>query len=87
LRVILPQQNAKDLRELPDEVRREMQFILASRIEDALAAAIPALAVRLGDSANVRIADSPSDGREGQAEPRAAKSAGKAPARRDEGRK
>ena len=46
-RVILPQENEKDLDELPDEVRRDLEFILVERIEDALAAAIPDLAERL----------------------------------------
>ena len=46
-RVILPQENEKDLRELPDHVRAEMEFILVERIEDVLAAAIPPLAERL----------------------------------------
>jgi ATP-dependent Lon protease len=46
-RVILPKENAKDLRELPDHVRAEMEFVLAERIEDVLAAAIPQLADRL----------------------------------------
>jgi ATP-dependent Lon protease len=42
-RVILPKDNEKDLRDLPDHVRQEMQFIWAERIEDALGAAIPGL--------------------------------------------
>jgi len=46
-RVILPKENAKDLRDLPEHVRAEMEFILAERIEDVLAAAIPQLADRL----------------------------------------
>ena len=46
-RVILPKENDKDLRELPEDVREEMEFVLAERIEDVLAAAIPALAERL----------------------------------------
>jgi ATP-dependent Lon protease len=46
-RVILPKENEKDLRELPDHVRAEMEFILAERIEDVLVAAIPQLADRL----------------------------------------
>jgi ATP-dependent Lon protease len=45
-RIILPKENAKDLRELPDHVRAELEFILAERIEDVLAAAIPQLAER-----------------------------------------
>jgi len=45
-RVILPRDNEKDLRELPKEVREEMQFILVEQIEEALAAAIPEIAPR-----------------------------------------
>jgi len=40
-RVILPKENQKDLRELPDAVRNEMEFIFAERVEDVLKAAIP----------------------------------------------
>ncbi len=40
-RVILPKGNQKDLRDLPDEVRREMEFIFVQRIEEVLAAALP----------------------------------------------
>ena len=47
LRVILPKENEKDLRELPDHVRAEMEFILVERIEDVLSAAVPRLAERL----------------------------------------
>lgn len=46
-RVVLPKENEKDLRELPEHIRGEMEFILAARIEDVLSAAIPALAGRL----------------------------------------
>ncbi len=46
-RVILPAKNEKDLTELPDEVRAEMEFVCAERIEDVLAAAIPELSERL----------------------------------------
>ena len=46
-RVILPKANEKDLRELPESVRQDMEFILAERIENVLAAAIPELASRL----------------------------------------
>lgn len=45
-RVILPKENEKDLRELPKEVRQEMEIHLVSRIEEALTAAIPGLAAR-----------------------------------------
>ncbi len=57
--VILPEQNAKDLPELPDDVRSEMRFVLARRVEDVLAAAIPALAERLSAVARVRYAELP----------------------------
>jgi len=45
-RVILPKANEKDLVELPPSVRAEMEFVFAERIEEALQAAIPALAER-----------------------------------------
>jgi ATP-dependent Lon protease len=46
-RVILPVQNEKDLSELPEGVRAEMEFVFVDRIEAAVAAAIPALAEKL----------------------------------------
>jgi ATP-dependent Lon protease len=46
-RVILPKENQKDLRELPDNVRAEMEFIFAERVEEVLVAAIPDLGARL----------------------------------------
>ena len=49
-RVILPKKNESDLRELPEHVRREMEIILAERIEDVLAAALPDLALRLHEA-------------------------------------
>jgi ATP-dependent Lon protease len=45
--VILPRDNEMDLRELPDNVRSEMQFTLAERIEDVLPAALPHVAERM----------------------------------------
>jgi len=42
-RVILPRANQKDLRELPEEVRNEMEFIFADRVEDVLHAMLPGL--------------------------------------------
>lgn len=42
-RIILPRQNEKDLSDLPEPVRAEMEFVLAERIEDVLCAAIPPL--------------------------------------------
>ena len=46
-RVILPKANEKDLRDVPEEARNEMQFIFAERIEDVIVNTIPALAERL----------------------------------------
>ena len=43
-RVIVPKPNQSDLRELPDQVRADMEFVFVERIEEVLAAAIPALA-------------------------------------------
>ena len=49
-RVILPAGNAKDLRELPENVRAEMTFLFVERVEDVFAAALPALAERLAST-------------------------------------
>ena len=38
--MIIPQRNEKDLDDVPEEVRNEMKFILADRVEDVLAAAL-----------------------------------------------
>jgi ATP-dependent Lon protease len=46
LRVVLPKENEKDLRDLPDHVRAEMEFVFVEAIEDVLAAVIPLLAER-----------------------------------------
>ena len=46
-RVILPKANQKDLRELPEEVRAEMEFVFAERVEQVLENAIPQVAQRL----------------------------------------
>jgi ATP-dependent Lon protease len=42
-RVVLPRANQKDLRDLPEEVRKEMEFIFADRAEDVLRAVLPDL--------------------------------------------
>jgi len=42
-RVILPRGNQKDLRDLPEDVRKEMEFIFAERVEDVLAEMLPGL--------------------------------------------
>jgi ATP-dependent Lon protease len=46
-RVILPKANEKDLRELPASVHQAIEFTLAERIENVLAAAIPELTSRI----------------------------------------
>ncbi len=45
--VVLPADNEQDLRDLPENVREEMQFVFAERVEDVLAAALPGVARRL----------------------------------------
>ncbi len=42
-RVVLPKANQKDLRDLPEEVRNEMEFIFAERVEDVLRALVPGI--------------------------------------------
>jgi len=54
--VILPRINEKDLRELPDHVREEMQFVFADRIEDVLKVAAPGLKDRLENKLTTPIA-------------------------------
>ncbi|MBK5294305.1 MAG: endopeptidase La [Acidobacteriia bacterium] len=46
-RIILPKANQKDLVELPEEARGDMEFIFARHIDDVLKAAIPDLAACL----------------------------------------
>ncbi len=45
--ILMPKANQKDLRDLPDEVRNEMEFIFAQRVEDVLRVAIPQLSERM----------------------------------------
>jgi ATP-dependent Lon protease len=44
--VILPYGNKKDLREIPDHVRQEMQFHFVNRVEEVLSIVIPNINVR-----------------------------------------
>ena len=46
-RIILPKENEKDLQELPEPVRDQIEFVFAKRIQDALTAATPELGDRL----------------------------------------
>ncbi|ALP53286.1 hypothetical protein Tel_09020 [Candidatus Tenderia electrophaga] len=44
-RVVLPKDNEADLEELPEQVRQALELVLAERIEDVFAAAIPGFSV------------------------------------------
>jgi ATP-dependent Lon protease len=44
-RVILPKDNEKDLRDLPENVRHDLEIIFAERVDEVLAAAVPGLSV------------------------------------------
>jgi ATP-dependent Lon protease len=46
-KVILPKANQKDIRDVPEEARNEMEFTFVERIEEVLTQAIPALSERL----------------------------------------
>ncbi len=46
-RVVLPRANQKDLRDVPEEARKEMEFLFADRVEDVLNAVIPQITERL----------------------------------------
>jgi ATP-dependent Lon protease len=48
--VVLPEGNRKDLQEVPDEIRSELKFTFAERVEDVWKEAlIPLLVVRTRD--------------------------------------
>jgi len=42
-KIVLPKDNQKDLRELPENTRREISFTFAERLEDVLAATLPSV--------------------------------------------
>jgi ATP-dependent Lon protease len=42
-RVILPKENRKDLKNLPEEVQKSTEFIFAETLDDVISAAIPEL--------------------------------------------
>ena len=42
-RVVMPKANAKDLRDLPEHVRNEMEFFFAERIDEVFAQTVPGL--------------------------------------------
>jgi ATP-dependent Lon protease len=46
-RVILPKENEKDLRDLPEHVQRELEFVFVETVEEVLTAAVPGLSERL----------------------------------------
>jgi ATP-dependent Lon protease len=47
-RLLLPKQNEKDLSEIPDNVRKSLEWVFLGSIDDALAAAIPGLKIPSG---------------------------------------
>ena len=51
--IILPKENQKDLRDVPETVRRDLKFVFAERMEDVLQAAIPKLTPRAAELAVV----------------------------------
>jgi ATP-dependent Lon protease len=53
--VIMPKANKKDLRDLPEDVLKEMQFTFADRIEEVLRTAIPELGERMAAAKTHRI--------------------------------
>ncbi|MBL8177723.1 MAG: endopeptidase La [Bryobacterales bacterium] len=46
-RIVLPKANVKDLRDLPENVREEMEFVPVERVQQVIAALIPQLAERV----------------------------------------
>jgi len=48
--VILPKDNEKDIRDIPESVRRDLHFVFAERMDEVIAAAIPALAESLAEA-------------------------------------
>jgi len=46
-RILLPKANRKDVRDIPEEARNEMEFIFVERVEEVLENAIPDVAARL----------------------------------------
>ena len=56
--VILPRRNETDLEDVPEEIRKQMKFVLAERVDDVLSAALmPKLASGNADNAaNATIA-------------------------------
>lgn len=67
-RVILPQQNARSLHEVPASVRDTLEFVFIGRVEDVLRAAFPegslhaaVTGAQAGSSAGVQAASQPED--------------------------
>ncbi len=55
-RVILPRDNEKDVRDVPESARNDMEFVFAERIEEVLDAALPGLAERGHRGQRLRVA-------------------------------
>jgi ATP-dependent Lon protease len=52
--VILPRRNDRDLQDIPEEVRKEMKFVLADTVDDVLQTALPPVAAVKAKSAKAR---------------------------------
>jgi ATP-dependent Lon protease len=50
-RVVLPKANQKDLRDVPEEVRNEMTFVLVERVEEAIEELLPGIAAQVAKAA------------------------------------
>ncbi len=57
--VILPKQNERDLDELPEQVRQELDFVLAENVEQVVTAAIPKLANRFSLMSPAKLPPAP----------------------------
>jgi ATP-dependent Lon protease len=75
--VIIPKRNEKDLEDVPEEVRTQLHFVLADRVEDVLEAALEK--TKSGNGRRRRAANG--TGRASRAKPAAGR-ARKPPARR-----
>jgi ATP-dependent Lon protease len=58
-RVIVPRGNQKDLRDLPEDVRKEMTFIFADRVRDVLNDMFPGVVDKVMPEAPSKVASEP----------------------------
>ncbi len=76
--VILPERNRKDLVDIPDHVKNEMEFVFVNRMEEVLARAIPRMKIDLEKALpKTRTASGKSAGKKKNKKKSAAKKKGK----------